>query len=73
MPGSGFTHNEKLSLDFGTPLTVILVDKETGLCLKQFTGCDEVIYPYYTGSTPQLVSTVNCNKIPALDCTVIDL
>lgn len=42
---ASLTNNGKLSLDIGIPSTVILVDKGTGLCLKQFAGCDEVIHP----------------------------
>lgn len=35
---------KKAPLDIGTLLTVILVDKETGLCQKQFHASDKAIY-----------------------------
>lgn len=45
VPASGFTHNEKLSFAIGALLLAISVDKDTGLCWKQFTGCDEAVHP----------------------------
>lgn len=45
LPLASLTNNEKLSFAIGVPSLAIPVDKDTVLCQKQFTGCDEAVHP----------------------------